>query len=429
MEKEAFERARSAYDTGAYDDATLEFVFPQLKESEDERIINQLITLVDSTGEVLLIPTNKEELIAYLEKQKEKGSNITANLLENGITGIQRELIEFLANNIDNSWVDITKSADAYAQRIRSMVEKQKESLHISETCKENTDSFTDACKDVIVAIEKYLDWLTGYPDYAPKGKYSIRDMLYCLSLLEKQKEQKPKRERKKPKESWLSKAKYELAHKEELESKRQKELSEIRALKNTEQKPVDLSKMMVHKEPYIAPVPTPMVADEQKPAEWSECKIPKDIEKDAVQFCFDKGINITPYQAKQIATHYLMVGHNEGYVEGRKNAHIPAKELGLSSSMDYKQGWSEEDEEMLNSCISSIEEAKENRYAYKETDGDTSYDHEIAWLKSLRPSWKPSEEQMDALEEVIVLLTNLRRNTGDRKNLESLYEQLKKLM
>ena len=46
---------------------------------------------------------------------------------------------------------------------------------------------------------------------------------------------------------------------------------------------------------------------------------------------------------------------------------------------------WSEEDKDMLNSCISSIEEAKENRYAYKETDGDTSYDHEIAWLKSLR--------------------------------------------
>ena len=47
---------------------------------------------------------------------------------------------------------------------------------------------------------------------------------------------------------------------------------------------------------------------------------------------------------------------------------------------------WSEEDEDMLNSCISSIEEAKETRYAYRETDGDTSYDHEIAWLKSLRP-------------------------------------------
>ena len=61
---------------------------------------------------------------------------------------------------------------------------------------------------------------------------------------------------------------------------------------------------------------------------------------------------------------------------------------------------WSEEDEDMLNSCISSIEEAKENRYAYKETDGDTSYDLEISFLKSLRPQphWKPSEEQMKAL-------------------------------
>ncbi len=52
---------------------------------------------------------------------------------------------------------------------------------------------------------------------------------------------------------------------------------------------------------------------------------------------------------------------------------------------------WSDEDEDILNCCISSIEEAKENRYAYKETDEDTSYDHEISWLKSLRP--KPREE------------------------------------
>ena len=276
MEREAFERARSVYGTGAYDDATLEFVFPQLKESEDERItraINNMLpfipdeayanngvtkegvlrwlekqkespksadsipadcvsdvkcedrwhkvtdSLPDNPREVLckdeagnffigryyvgegweisnyddedkphhLNPpvskwidfpsekhkeslhimetckenldsftddderirkdivalilfaledgsavspgshTTKEEALAYLEKQKEKGRNITANLLEDGITGVQRELIEFLANNIDASWVDIIKSADAYTQRIRSMVEKQKE--------------------------------------------------------------------------------------------------------------------------------------------------------------------------------------------------------------------------------------------------------------------------------------------------------------
>lgn len=88
----------------------------------------------------------------------------------------------------------------------------------------------------------------------------------------------------------------------------------------------------------------------EQKLTEWSEDKFPKDIEKDATQFCFDKGFNITPHQAKEIATHYLMIGHNEGYVEGRKNAHIPAKELGLPSSMDFKQEWSEEEKDKLNS-------------------------------------------------------------------------------
>lgn len=88
---------------------------------------------------------------------------------------------------------------------------------------------------------------------------------------------------------------------------------------------------------------------------------------------------------------------------------------------------WSEEDEEMLNSCISSIEESKENRYAYKETDGDTSYDYEIAWLKSLRPSWKPSEHQMSMLLAVI----NDPNNAGSESchlSFKSLYNDLKKL-
>ena len=88
---------------------------------------------------------------------------------------------------------------------------------------------------------------------------------------------------------------------------------------------------------------------------------------------------------------------------------------------------WSEEDEDMLNSCISSIEEAKENRYAYKETDGDTSYDHEIDWLKSLRPSWKPSEEQMKALKDAVKLYKDTHFERFHTR-IESLYEQLKAL-
>lgn len=35
------------------------------------------------------------------------------------------------------------------------------------------------------------------------------------------------------------------------------------------------------------------------------------DLERDAVQFCFDKGLNITPYQAKTIARHFYELGKN----------------------------------------------------------------------------------------------------------------------
>ena len=67
----------------------------------------------------------------YLEKQKdiygERSKNITANILEDRIEGIQRELIEFLSNTVNASWVDIIQSADAYAERIRNIIEKQKE--------------------------------------------------------------------------------------------------------------------------------------------------------------------------------------------------------------------------------------------------------------------------------------------------------------
>ena len=53
MEREAFERARSVYGTGAYDDATLEFVFPELKESEDERIRKWIVDeLKDSLHDI-----------------------------------------------------------------------------------------------------------------------------------------------------------------------------------------------------------------------------------------------------------------------------------------------------------------------------------------------------------------------------------------
>lgn len=90
-------------------------------------------------------------------------------------------------------------------------------------------------------------------------------------------------------------------------------------------------------------------------------------------------------------------------------------KSLPKRFNLQPKQEWNEEDEKIWQDIFELC-----NRFGY---------DDACRKLKSLRPSWKPSKEQINSLQEVIILLVNLRRNVGDRKNLELLYEQLKELM
>ena len=130
--EEALERAKKTLESSSANEiakTVVYYFFPELTENEDERIRKAIGAAICGAMAKSILEangTNLPDALAYLEKQKEKGRNITANLLEDGITGVQRELIEFLANNIDASWVDVIKSAEVYAQRIRSMFEKQK---------------------------------------------------------------------------------------------------------------------------------------------------------------------------------------------------------------------------------------------------------------------------------------------------------------
>lgn len=80
---------------------------------------------------------------------------------------------------------------------------------------------------------------------------------------------------------------------------------------------------------------------------------------------------------------------------------------------------WSDEDE----SIVESIEEALEGYESMVSED----WEKEKEWLKSLknRLSWKPSEEQMNALLGIMV---ELGFNYIDYNTLESLYNDLKKL-
>lgn len=83
------------------------------------------------------------------------------------------------------------------------------------------------------------------------------------------------------------------------------------------------------------------------------------------------------------------------------------------------KQEWSEEDENMLKSLNKLLNEAS----CYSCTEG---VDKILDWLKSIKPNhWKPSEEQMEALDKAKDSPANY---YNIRLGLQSLYNDLLKL-
>ena len=220
---------------------------------------------------------------------------------------------------------------------------------------------------------------------------------------------------------------------------------------KQKEQKSADLSEMMVHKEPYIAPVPTPMVADEQKPyepknwpadkdsltqeqkpAEWSEkdevninliiSYLDSYIEEHNDTFGADecKGLK---YWVKSLPERFnlqselseedvKMIGRirsvvnecasyndaldvNGDYCEGdyaKLDAWLKSLPLNLKKKNEdvaklCSNNWSIEDEDRIRQIERIAQQAGCTQKLQEEI-------HD--WLKSLRPHWKPSEEQLE---------------------------------
>ena len=90
------------------------------------------------------------------------------------------------------------------------------------------------------------------------------------------------------------------------------------------------------------------------------------------------------------------------------------------------KRGWSEEDEKMYAAVLQLITDSeKENGWnCVYCNDKEIYFSDIIAWLKR-RYTWKPSDEQMEALEHFIVYHNG---STNYAKDLEELRLQLKKL-
>ena len=92
----------------------------------------------------------------------------------------------------------------------------------------------------------------------------------------------------------------------------------------------------------------------------------------------------------------------------------LARKEIEKSNPYNEKQEWSEEDREMLDNCLGLIQEID-------------STQEEQNWLKSLKPQnrWKPSKEQMEALNKAKNSPANYYTTILE---LQSLYNDLKKL-
>lgn len=135
------------------------------------------------------------------------------------------------------------------------------------------------------------------------------------------------------------------------------------------------------------------MLEKEQKPAEWSE---------DSVKY--EEGFK---------------AGRESGLRDGQKYVLNNLDSYGLCKPAE----WSDEDEKKITFLERLIRyNVPEGEYGWADghKGGFITKSEAISKLKSLRPSWKPSEVQMDALEAATVRY----QSTG----LESLYEDLKKL-
>ena len=113
----------------------------------------------------------------------------------------------------------------------------------------------------------------------------------------------------------------------------------------------------------------------------------------------------------------------DDAYLKGISDAKNELEKQGEQKSFDYESAniqqkdfaqkptdwWSEEDEEFLRRAINATKDV---------------YPVTANFLKSLkdRATWKPSEKQMEALDDA------LNERGFDYNNLNSLYEQLKKL-
>lgn len=391
---EALERAKAAIDVAADRDLVKGVaitIFPELRESEDERIINQLITLVNSTGEVLLIPTNKEELVAWLNKCKES-LHISETCKENADSftdedeRIRRKMIEHFKSKTKETWCNMP------VKSIISYLEKQKEQKPSIEICphsiksksyKENGYPIEDCDYGLEIAfdiLEKTFGEVRGY-----QTDDGIREHQTAIEAVRKAKEQKPDEA-----EAFFASSESYAQGFVAGQKKMKKDIEKgfgisehsldylagryagYSAAKEEEQKPVEPSGKLSREEYLYQLLIDQLITysdyeylTEQKPAEWSENDTV--FLNEIIDFFENKTVKLQ--HDLDMYAHWL-------------------KSLPERFVLQPKQEWSEEDEKMKERLITRLNWITYNTRTDGTSPNITFFD-EIDWLKSLRPQQK----------------------------------------
>lgn len=416
---EALNLAKSYYGKGTNE--FLDTIFPELKESEDEKIRKQLINEVEEQINNIPAPdccdsddlkrlTILESWLTYLEKQKENPDR--AILI--GKAKLEKQVVLLAESNGDENIYWDTKSEEDAVSLLEKGLKffgKQKE---------QKSDNPCDGCNNV-------------------KGCINCVDGSEWAHIEEK--EQKPS----------------SYSHLE-ITNVVRRALQECEGFKNyradvyaarvgatvetllQEQKPEEIDEYEIIKKHITEDALSGEVnkrlkecgwyVTEEKPAEWNPTNEDVDLFNKAVI----TNTTLTPSERAKLDIIRMKFKHCGGKITktvewGEDVIRKAVEEVGLTQhQIDWfktnvfppKQEWSEEDEKNFYWISTKIQQANMTpEYSAKVYEI-------LSWLKSLRPQphWKPSEEQMDCL----VVAASRYGNSEVANVLNSLIDDLEKL-
>ena len=152
----------------------LESIFPELAESEDERMINKLIAHFKWDGNTRFTKEECDEAIAYLEKQKEHQNNsdapnesswpgiISSSDKDSNLDEIAQDYVDGVKEyNSEPTW-DLVHTAVCYGYHYREQKEQKPSDDFCKTNCKgyqETGKCFADGKCDAYVKEQKSAEW------------------------------------------------------------------------------------------------------------------------------------------------------------------------------------------------------------------------------------------------------------------------------